>query len=42
MLHLYCIIDDGPRTPQLIRWAKGNHSGATELKTMEREKAGDT
>ena len=32
----------GARTPQLIRWAKGKHSGATELKTMEHEKASDT
>ena len=32
----------GPRAPQLIGWATGKDSGATELKTMEHEKASDT
>ena len=40
---LYRVIDDwGPAHLQSIRWAKGKHSGASELKTMEHEKASYT
>ena len=42
VLHYIVSKMTGPRTPQLIRWAKGKHSGATELKTMGHEKASDT